>query len=403
MADFTMKPQVDVTAVASILQKKAIAEAEAKQQQRTQRMTELTQTIKLATDLSNSMVENSKKRQKQAFVTALSESMAATVPDVKKPMVGPMLPVEADRPSESFVGPMSLTEAPRPEVATPDFARQNLMRAAVNVAPDDAAKSLFTASKYGGLGNPNDPRNIKSVTGPDGINRFVRVTPEGVFNLDGTQVPPEEAATLQQAYAPIVLNTPSGPMTVPRTQPGLINTATEKPSATGKNSPEQFTIPEMKRIDTVKTQLWDDPVFKVTQTKAAELESAEALLQTENWVGDVALQTTLAKTVARDAGALSDSDRVQYRSSPQIFRRIKTAVSRWVTGEIRPEDRDDIAEAIRMVKLKNQDMSNRRVEMRLNQLGKSVKNADKEWLRAYLYEGSEPTQRPPLEDIFGEE
>lgn len=130
--DFTMKPTVDISGIAQVLQKKKIAEIEAKQQQRAQRMNELTQVVKLGSDLASNMVEFSKEKQKKAFVQTLSESMAAAVPEKATPMVGPLMDGQE-----------------RPNLMGPDTARQNLMRDATRVAPDKAAGYAFT------LANPS--------------------------------------------------------------------------------------------------------------------------------------------------------------------------------------------------------------------------------------------------------
>ena len=156
--DFSMKPTVDISGIAQVLQKKRIAEIEAKQAQRTQRMNELTQTVSLASNLASNMVEYSKEKQKKAFISSLGEALAATVPEKATPMVGPLGP----------------TQQERPNVMTPDVAKQNLMRAATPVAPDKAGDYAFK------LANPalgNDSLQFQRMTfkGTDGKTKTINV------------------------------------------------------------------------------------------------------------------------------------------------------------------------------------------------------------------------------------
>ena len=156
--DFNMKPTVDIAAIASVIQKKKIAEIEAQQQARTQRFNELTQTIGLASNLASNMVEHSKEKQKKAFVTSLSEAMAASVPQVSTPVQGPTL-------DGSSLAP----------IMSPDLPKQQLMRSATQVSPDKAAEHAFRLSNPSL--NSDQSLNFQRMTfkGTDGKNRTVNV------------------------------------------------------------------------------------------------------------------------------------------------------------------------------------------------------------------------------------
>lgn len=187
--DFSMKPSVDVSAIASVIQRKKIAEIEAKQAQRTQKMNELTQTIGLASNLASTMVEASKDRQKRAFVESLSQSMAASVPMQTQPFAEP-------RQVSSMVPPVS-------SVGSPDLARMDLMRDATRVAPDQAAQHAFK------LANPqlNQDQSLSfqrmAFKGSDGKTKTVNVGVLGTALVNPVtkqpfQGTPEEVDTMPE-------------------------------------------------------------------------------------------------------------------------------------------------------------------------------------------------------------
>lgn len=158
MTDFTMKPQIDLNSVAALLQKKKIAEAEAAQQQQIQRMNQVTQTIGMASTLASTMVAQSKERQKADFAKAMGEAWAASLPQTKQPMAGPLLPDQA-----------------RPEVMGPDMAKQNLVRNFSTLNPDKAGE---LALKHTGITPATDQSlGFQRMTfkGSDGKTKTVNV------------------------------------------------------------------------------------------------------------------------------------------------------------------------------------------------------------------------------------
>lgn len=159
--DFSMKPTVDVASIASVLQKKKIAEIEAKQQQRAQRMNELNQTISLATNLASTMVSQSKERQKADFIKSLSESMAANVPMQETTFSQP-------RQVSNLLPSVN-------SVASPDIQKQDLMRNATLVNPEKASEYAFKAANP--TLNPDNSLSFQRMTfkGSDGKTKTVNV------------------------------------------------------------------------------------------------------------------------------------------------------------------------------------------------------------------------------------
>jgi hypothetical protein len=130
--DFSMKPQVDITAIANVLQRKRQIEIEAHNQRRQLNLQELSTAISLGTQLTSTLVQRSKDQQKEQFVKNLGESLAATVPQVSMPQAGPSLPTMnpmGDVSQRSSLFPNAQGQvyqqnpgAPLPPLMTPDTA-----------------------------------------------------------------------------------------------------------------------------------------------------------------------------------------------------------------------------------------------------------------------------------------
>lgn len=159
--DFSMKPQVDITAIASVLQRKKQMEIEAKQQRRQQNLQELGQAIQLGTQLTSTLVNRSKEQQKMQFVKNLGESMAQSVP---------MQTTQFPAPTQ-----LSSQVPPVTSVASPNLEKQNLMRDATMVDPEEAAKSAMKIANPQ-IGN-NRPMQFQRQTliGSNGKPRQVSV------------------------------------------------------------------------------------------------------------------------------------------------------------------------------------------------------------------------------------
>lgn len=375
--DFSLKPTVDVTGLASLLQRKKIAEIEAQQREKAQKFTELQTTIGMAQNLATSMVENSRARQRQAFVRDLGDAMAAMVPVTE---------TKFDRPTM-----LSTQVPPMTGVANPNVEKQDAVRLAANLVPDEAGKAVLSQlipKPVSGIAAKVNPMKLEFPDGTQGLGYFDPVA-KAYFQQDGTLAPMGTRGAYKYDTKELsdgglgVVSGASGRMV------GHIDTAAEAPKTTGRDSLDQFTKVEQARLKDAKEALQSDPVFKQTQTKANDLDYAMGVLETENWVGDATITSLLAKGLGRDAGALSDQDRQIYQMSPEVWRSIKTKANRWIKGKITAEDRDDIREALRVASLKNRDLANRRVDMFINQGKVSVKNADKDFLRAYMFEAAE--------------
>ncbi len=340
MADFTMKPQVDVTGIANILQKKAIAEAEAKQQQRAQRMTELTQTIKLATDLSNNMVENSKQRQKQAFVTALGESMAASV----KPTITTF---NEPRQVSSMVPPVS-------SVSDPNFAQQDLMRSATNIAPEKAAEHVFGQAFPKPLtGNAArvSPMKLEFPDGTQGLGYFDPVA-KTYFMQDGQPAPDgtrgaykydkvtdsEGNTTLFSGASGKTVGKVSGVGTpTPPEQVGRITGLDQLPPT--KRREVQADIAESKK----------EPSFRAEYLKTLGAARMHDMLEARNFVFDQKIGLQIAKTMG-DAGNVAIVEQAEGKENKQLFLKgvqiLKTYV---VDGTLTESNRQDLMQAVKIM------------------------------------------------------
>lgn len=329
--DFSMKPQIDVTAIAGLMQRKRQAEIEAKQTQRSQKMQELTQTIGLASNLASNMVDYSKKRQKADFIKSLSESMAASVP----------------MQTETFAAPKQLSSMlpSVSQVASPDLDKMNLMRDAVRVAPEAAAKSAFTSAA--GESNPNAlarARRFKAVIDPQNPSKPFMVMMDGLSGatttMDGQPVNPQIAARLQPYFAPQSIQMASGDVQMAPKVPGMISTASPSVGK-GKESDSVFALPAPRRVEFVKTieAVKNDPTFRGESNKLQSARTFSKSLEAKNQILDTGAPLQFRK-VFGDTGNISVVEQAASEGDRQIFYRAQQFVNKHlVSGKLTEHNR----------------------------------------------------------------
>jgi hypothetical protein len=242
--------------------------------------------------------------------------------------------------------------------------------------------------------NKNQKDRLENRVFPDGQPRTVKYEAgtDNVYTMDGKLIPPEIARDLIPSYAPVTVMTPEGPALFNRT-PGPINT-TSKATPVGEKKKEiaQLNQPELDRLEDTKKSFQTDAVYKAAVLKQAELETAESVVNTKNWVADASLLSTSAKSIGKEAGALNENDIQRLTSSPEVARRIKTKISKWKEGVIPEEDRDDFREIIGVLKTKQAEIINNRLEVYTRNAEKQVRNADRDFLKNYIYDTGESSQ-----------
>ncbi len=127
--DFTMKSQVDPTAIAALAQRQAQEQAQMDQQASQQKMKMIQEIAQGVSGMVSNSIEASKQRQNEDF---LKKYAASQVPNQTLPQQGPRLPNAQGQ------------ETALPAVSTPDYMGQNAAKAAVAMNPAQFAKDLST-------------------------------------------------------------------------------------------------------------------------------------------------------------------------------------------------------------------------------------------------------------------
>ncbi len=203
--DFSMKPQVDITAIANVLQRKKQMEIEAQQQRRQQNLQELSQAVQMGTQLTSTLVQRSKDAQKDAFVKSLGDAMAANVPTTSIPVQGPSLPTfdlqgnASDRSSLFPNAPGGVYQEnagpPLPPIQTQDPIKMAQLRAATALDPKAAADAVLKNSTGTGAATGWETKTYLKPDGSIGYVDHNKLTGENrpfAGNIQGTGVTPAD-------------------------------------------------------------------------------------------------------------------------------------------------------------------------------------------------------------------
>ncbi len=134
--DFTMKNQVDPTAIAALAQRQAEAQSQLQQQAAAQKMKMIQDVATSVGSLVSSSIEASKARQRAQLDKNLGDSMAAKfVPNQMAPQMGPGLPTAAPEGPVAAGNAYQQGEQPLPPVSTPDYAGRNAFSKQVAADP----------------------------------------------------------------------------------------------------------------------------------------------------------------------------------------------------------------------------------------------------------------------------
>lgn len=327
--DYSMKPQVDISAIANTLQRKRQIEIETKQQQRTQRMNELSQTIGLATNLASTMVQHSKDKQKADFVKSLAESMAASVPKESMPVEGP-----------------TLDNSPLPSIMSQDPRKQALMRNATLVNPEAASEFAlsqnFPKPMTGNAARPV-PMKLEFPDGTQGLGYFEPTTHK-YMSQDGTEAP----LGTRGAYKYDLREDAAGNLNAISGASGkIVNEINTSAPRTGEISEEAksdnvFVLPAKRRVEFVKAvdAAKNEPAFRGEINKLQAAQTFSKSLSAENQILDSGAALQFRK-VFGDAGNISIVEQQASEGDRQIFERAKQYVSRNLTsGKLTDHNRE---------------------------------------------------------------
>jgi hypothetical protein len=398
MPDFRAQYQIPMAAVIDSYRQKAVDEqnmrmqneqlAMQKKQEPLNNLMKMASLVQMGQSIASNMVANSTQKQMANARVTYSELLGKG---------NELVPSETMGQAKLFTNTPTgreYTSVPTNETVpystTPEYS-QAAEQAFQTAYPDAyvARKSKDYDPSPLGVESQRGQFDDRQVIFPDGTIGIVRIDKfnNQVSRLgSGEVLSPEIASSLRPAYAPMAIQTNQGIRVVPRT-PGEYSTVAEG-VRTGekKESVPQLERQELLRLEDTKKKFLSDPAVKASITKKAEMDSAEAALSTKNWVGDATILSIAAKGLGRDAGNLSESEQERYRSSPELDRRIATKANRWAKGTITDSDREDFKEAIRIAKLKQEDILNGRLDVFTNSAEKQVKNADRKFLSGYIYD-----------------
>jgi hypothetical protein len=129
----------------------------------------------------------------------------------------------------------------------------------------------------------------------------------------------------------------------------------------------------------------EDSVIKKQSEKLADLDQIATQLDTENPAFTGLMTSILAKTVGREAGALTDEDVVRANGDPSLLARVKRSITRNITGKIPDSDREDFKELLRVARTNTTRSIEQRQENFFRQArGRISKNVTDNFLRAAL-------------------
>lgn len=425
MADYNFKGNVDIAAIASLIQRKAVQEFEMKEAVKNRRLREIQAIVDIGGKLASGAVAAAKYKQQKDFADALAftkmtPGYTEQVPDqyAQEPTTSMVPPPEVGMRGDGATPPLSAytagqpfpvvegveqpdgTVAPQPPVAVPAHEIQHpptdnptsiAIRKGAMVDPEQTTrqfmeKEFATPGQFGMYGGGTPVRNKQT-----GERAFAQFGKDGSVVINGQRVPPAELVNWDREYAPQAVETTGGVVFADKTPGNTVSTAgAAADPKQGKITRDSYTVPELRHLDKVKASLEGDNVFQKINERENELAQAEASLDTSNWVGDATIPSLLAKGLGRDAGALSDQDQKRYQVSPEVWRRIKTKWNKWVNGELTDADREDVREALRVAGLKNQELKSKRVDIYERKAMAGVRNGNKEFVRSYL-SGDEAT------------
>lgn len=298
--DFTMKNYVDPASIASLYQRKAMAEQEAARQAKQQEIDNVFRAVPLITGAIDDAIKVSKDRQARDVVNALS-SLASTFRPAGAPEVGP------------------LTE--------PHTQQQQALGLATKIAPDKMAEKLIN-NQFPKETNPGSRYQQSAIetVGPDGAPQTVFVT----FDTQtGQQINP-------QTGQPITASSDTKGLPKKGYAQSYRNagfTKDGKEVVANARTGEKFTLEEGKPVpytDKIYPKLENVPTGMTDAV--AELKYSQTVLDRitqsfdPDYVGPVAAR---AGKVSKFVDALTEEQRIEFYGNVAEY---KNSIIKAITG-----------------------------------------------------------------------
>jgi hypothetical protein len=387
--DFRMNPSLNPASIAQLFQQRAAKQAEMDQQAEQQKANNMLATANAVSNIVSSSVEASKARQRKDMINNLSASMAALIPNKAVPTMTSTTHLP-ESPAGTFAGTGEgeMTGQVAPSTMVPDVNRQNAVKSAVQVNPDAFAKQ-FAGEMFPDASSDRQFAPQQGALEIKGGKVIPAVFKGGQYYYANTDqlIPPDQI--VGKGFKPSLF---SDPYTEDK---ALVSGAGATQKITGPAAPKpgelindwtQLTPVRRKAIDEAKQAFDSADNVKAMTGRLQKFKETEALLDTENWVGDAALGAFVARTVASEVGNLNQQEQEIYRMSPEIIRKIKTKAHRWANGTITKEDREDIRKVVEVAKAKTLKSLDNEAEFHTNRLHSKMKNVDKKLIKSNIYE-----------------
>lgn len=398
MADFRVKtPAVDPTAFAEVLQRKAQMEQQQlniETERKQGRFKRILEAVQGGQAIAANMVDLATKRNELEATRKQQKAQQELTDLVGEPST---LPPSSDPKLDAIMQANFKAER-----------EKRLIQSLSQAAPKDFNKALLDEK----LGSPEKqfaPQQA-SIEFADGSIKPATFK-GGKYYYANTDVliPPSDIAGRGFGLVPVT-NSDGSVSYVSRStaqKAGTVSTATEKTSIVDnkplKTSINQLQTSEVGRLEKLKEDFNVDPAVKAAITKQGDYKIASGAVETQNWVGDAAMISVAAKGLGRDVGNLSAEEQERYKTSPELIRKVKNKWSRWTTGIIPPQDREDFREALRVAEAKNNEVLDKKIDTYGRVAANRIKSLDPEFAKSYLYEKSPSTELKPIEQMTLEE
>lgn len=356
--DFNLKPSVDIASIASLMQKKAMAEQEQKNFERQQRLKEIEAAVSIGSTFAKGAVAASKMRQAREFADSVADRyktpaqtvvVGESMEESRVPAPGPVadytskIPPAAGMPSIPVAESVTQTE----EIPAQDNDTSNAIRKAAMVDPAGVAGQYADmlmpnpalAAMGGGMGGPIPVINQKT-----GQRAFVQGSKTGEYQLSTGE---EFTGDWIRDYAPAIMRDQFDNPTIFSKTPGG-GSYSYGGNDTGQGEKGiaglQRAAPKLaERFVSAHGDAFPEKneALKVQVEAAASAAAVEAILASGGQVGLQSLGFHLARMSGSNS-QLSDPERATFERGLSLIRRITDKGYKLVAGDLSPEMRKDL-------------------------------------------------------------
>lgn len=429
--DYSIKAQVPMAAIIQAYQQKAAQEQQNKIQQQQMEMQKFDHTLsvfKSASDITRSLIDQSKIKQQQDALNSLSTLFANGQQPVQTGVAPTGTANLMSAPSPAASGPSVQTGAPTeaPLSSTPDYKFQlaSLMTKAnpsaftANLA-DDVSKSVVSPSAPAIRPSNFDIQRV-DIPGKGPLTVKVDKVNNKIYDLAGNDITATAAGAAPYAPPMIITDQEGNPALAYRT-PGAKATKITTPAneETNQHGVQELFIKAPKvgeRVQKIVAQAdpSENPVLKTTVEAATAAAAVKTILEDPD-PSSVGLNS-LGFYFARASGSnsqLSDAEREIFAEPLGLIDKWKNKGYKVVAGDLSPKMRTDLKKLASLIERRNAAAG----EKILNTTRKRAKNAAGSYWNDSINSEipsfsdlvatsddmaiTSPTDKPSLDQIFG--